>query len=183
MAGPIQIVEVVAQGNIGRDSMVGEGNESAFFNQRCKTVDLGVDLVGGAGQDMLVESSDHKEVPAVLLAPGNRIGAPGADLDREHAVDAGVQPMGEEGIDFSVAIDPDQVNPVLVQQLLGSHPDEPETIIEQLYIRTLTRKPTATELKVILADYPEKADPKALKNFYDGVLWGLLNSSEFVFNH
>ncbi|MGI9473555.1 MAG: DUF1549 domain-containing protein [Rubripirellula sp.] len=74
-------------------------------------------------------------------------------------------------------------NPVLITQLLDSHQDEPETIIKQLYIRTLTRKPKATELKIILADYPPKPDTKSLKTFYDGVLWGLLNSSEFLFNH
>ena len=74
-------------------------------------------------------------------------------------------------------------NPVLVAQLLDAHQDEPETIIEQLYIRTLTRKPKAAELKIILAGYPEKPDQRSLKTFYDSVLWGLLNSSEFLYNH
>ncbi|MDF1850775.1 MAG: DUF1549 domain-containing protein [Verrucomicrobiales bacterium] len=71
----------------------------------------------------------------------------------------------------------------LVNQLTGSHPDQPELIIEQLFIRLLTRKPSADELKVILSNFPEKTDQKSLKIFYDGVLWGLLNSSEFLYNH
>ena len=74
-------------------------------------------------------------------------------------------------------------NPVLVRELMAEHPGEPESVIEQLYIRTLTRKPTRRELEVILADLPESGDQKALKLFYDGVIWGLLNSSEFLYNH
>lgn len=71
----------------------------------------------------------------------------------------------------------------LVNQLTASHPDEPEVIIEQFFIRLLTRKPSADERKIILSSFPEKTDPKSLKIFYDGVLWGLLNSSEFLYNH
>ncbi|MEM7600049.1 MAG: DUF1549 domain-containing protein [Verrucomicrobiota bacterium] len=74
-------------------------------------------------------------------------------------------------------------NPVLVQQLIGSHPDESEKIIEQLFIRTLTRGPTEAEIEVITTDYPEAGDRQTLRTFYNGVLWGLLNSSEFLYNH
>ena len=74
-------------------------------------------------------------------------------------------------------------NLILIQQMLSSHPEEPETIVTKLFIRTLTREPSASELEVILADYPEQPDQKSLKTFFNGVVWGLLNSSEFLYNH
>lgn len=74
-------------------------------------------------------------------------------------------------------------SPVLVQELMKSHQDGPQAIIEQIFIRTVTRKPKAAELGIILADFPEKTDQRSLKVFYNSVLWGLLNSSEFLYNH
>mgnify|MGYP002623975449 CR=1 FL=1 len=57
----------------------------------------------------------------------------------------------------------------------------PRQIIEDLYIRCLTRKPTAAEMKKlegILADEKEN-----VKRFLEDVMWALLNSREFLFNH
>lgn len=57
---------------------------------------------------------------------------------------------------------------------------KPEQIVEELYIRCLTRKPTDEELaslKEILAS--EKDKQKVLQD----VFWALLNSREFLFNH
>ncbi len=73
--------------------------------------------------------------------------------------------------------------PEFVQKLLAANPGEPETNIKTLFIRTLTREPSATELEAIMADYPEKTDQASVRTFYNGVLWGLLNSSEFLYNH
>ena len=56
----------------------------------------------------------------------------------------------------------------------------PEQIVEHLYLRCLTRKPTEKEteaLKDLIVD--EKAPLVALQDFY----WALLNSREFLFNH
>jgi len=53
-------------------------------------------------------------------------------------------------------------------------------IIEELYIRTLSRKPTTGEvakLEKILAEEPDK------KKGLEDVLWALLNTREFMFNH
>lgn len=55
-----------------------------------------------------------------------------------------------------------------------------EQVIEGLYLATLSRRPTAQEV-ALMADYVARR-PDAGKA-YAGVLWILLNSSEFVLNH
>ena len=68
-----------------------------------------------------------------------------------------------------------QVIPTLLQQ--GKTPDQ---VVEVLYIRTLTRRPTDKErqdIAAILAEQPDQT--RALED----VFWALLNSREFIFNH
>lgn len=56
----------------------------------------------------------------------------------------------------------------------------PEAIIEDLYIRALSRKPSAEELKGLLELVGSNTrDRKA----YEDIFWSLLNSTEFIFNH
>ncbi|HLH17536.1 MAG TPA: DUF1549 and DUF1553 domain-containing protein [Bryobacteraceae bacterium] len=57
---------------------------------------------------------------------------------------------------------------------------KPEAILDELYIRALARKPSDAERKKLLPLLA--ADPKDRKP-YDDVLWALLNSTEFSFNH
>ncbi len=57
---------------------------------------------------------------------------------------------------------------------------KPEAILDELYIRALARKPSDAERKKLLPLLT--ADPKDRKP-YDDVLWALLNSTEFSFNH
>ena len=71
----------------------------------------------------------------------------------------------------------------LIPNLIKQHRDDPEYIVSQLYIRALSRKPTETELKTILAEKPEKNGDRKLKSYFNSVMWSLLNSSEFLFNH
>jgi hypothetical protein len=62
--------------------------------------------------------------------------------------------------------------------LKAGRPDA--AIIEELYLATLSRLPTAAEHQTItdlLADSPSK------KEGFEDLLWTLLNCSEFVFNH
>ncbi|MAB90219.1 MAG: cell surface protein [Planctomycetes bacterium] len=55
-----------------------------------------------------------------------------------------------------------------------------EKIIEELYIRCLTRTPTATEVERLVATVREASDPtEALADLF----WAVLNSREFMFNH
>jgi hypothetical protein len=70
-------------------------------------------------------------------------------------------------------------NAGILKQLLEKH-QEPERVIEGLFITTLTRKPTAQELdefKQLVAG--NETNPE----IYEDIFWGLLNSTEFLFNH
>jgi len=56
----------------------------------------------------------------------------------------------------------------------------PKEIIEELYVRCLSRKPLVQELaklETVLAAEPDK------KKGLEDVFWALLNSREFMFNH
>jgi hypothetical protein len=56
----------------------------------------------------------------------------------------------------------------------------PEQIIEELYIRCLSRKPTSEEMKQLMTLV--SANPNKQQAIED-VFWALLNSREFLFNH
>ncbi len=56
----------------------------------------------------------------------------------------------------------------------------PQQIVEELYVRCLSRKPTETEIKKtneLIAAAPDK------KVILEDTFWALLNSREFLFNH
>ncbi len=58
--------------------------------------------------------------------------------------------------------------------------DKPEEIVDSLFIRALSRRPSETERKRLLPLVA--ANPKDRKA-YEDILWALLNSTEFAFNH
>ena len=62
----------------------------------------------------------------------------------------------------------------------------PEQVIEELYLRTLTRRPTAQEtagLLAIIREEPTAETPDGLRQALEDAFWAVLNSREFVFNH
>jgi len=70
-------------------------------------------------------------------------------------------------------------NAVQNSPLVRSTKPVPE-VIEQLYLATVSRRPTAKELSR-LTEYVKKSAESA--KGYGDILWALLNSSEFVMNH
>ncbi|MFM7245517.1 MAG: DUF1549 domain-containing protein [Planctomycetaceae bacterium] len=73
----------------------------------------------------------------------------------------------------------------VVQRLLEAG-RTPEQVIEELYLRTLTRKPTEKEtagLMEIVGTDPAARTPAALRETLEDGFWAILNSREFVFNH
>ena len=67
----------------------------------------------------------------------------------------------------------------IVQRMLAEG-KTPEQVIESLYIRCLTRKPTPEESQKLLAIAAEAENPQV---GLEDVFWAVLNSREFVFNH
>ncbi len=56
----------------------------------------------------------------------------------------------------------------------------PEQVIETLYVRCLSRKPSPEEMAKLTAVVKAAANPQA---GLEDVFWAVLNSREFMFNH
>ena len=59
----------------------------------------------------------------------------------------------------------------------------PEEIIERIFIRSLSRKPTADEMKKLTALITDPKNQQQVQQTLHDVFWAVLNSREFVFNH
>jgi hypothetical protein len=68
---------------------------------------------------------------------------------------------------------------LLNQAARGNPP--PARVIEQLYLATLSRRPTAAETARLTAYVGKHATE--MRKAYGDILWALLNSSEFALNH
>jgi hypothetical protein len=66
----------------------------------------------------------------------------------------------------------------LKELLADKRPDAEK--IEDLYLVALSRKPTREEAEALLAHIKKKGDARAA---YEDILWVLINTKEFLFNH
>lgn len=66
-----------------------------------------------------------------------------------------------------------------IKQLINAK-STPEQIIEELYIRSLCRLPTSDERNAFVRLVQESGNDPSI---YEDIFWGLLNSTEFCFNH
>jgi hypothetical protein len=69
----------------------------------------------------------------------------------------------------------------ILNALLKSGKSDAE-ILEELFLRTLSRRPKAAEAKALLGKAAAEKPEKRLEAFQD-ILWALLNSKEFLFVH
>ena len=58
--------------------------------------------------------------------------------------------------------------------------ESPEAIVEELFIRCLSRTPTVKEMATMKNLIGEDHDQKEP---YEDILWALINSTEFMTNH
>ncbi|MBB3204346.1 hypothetical protein FHS27_000110 [Rhodopirellula rubra] len=66
-----------------------------------------------------------------------------------------------------------------IKKLVASK-DTPEQILDELFVRALSRQPTQDEIAALVEAVGEsKNDPSV----YEDIFWGLFNSTEFSFNH
>ena len=90
------------------------------------------------------------------------------------------EPTLSQALHLSVGntIDP-RLNSSRIKTLVESS-NSPAEIIETLFLLTLSRKPTSPEAKAFVELVADK--PNGLSAYQD-IFWGLLNSTEFTFNH
>ena len=69
-----------------------------------------------------------------------------------------------------------------VRQLAASA-RTPAEIVTEVYLMTLGRLPTASETRTAEAEFPADGGSAGRQAATEDVLWALLNSAEFVFNH
>jgi hypothetical protein len=55
--------------------------------------------------------------------------------------------------------------------------------VEVLYLATLSRRPRPAEWELLESYVPAEATGPQLKEGLSDLLWGLLNSAEFIMNH
>ena len=66
----------------------------------------------------------------------------------------------------------------VLKKIIDDH-STPEHVVEAIFIRVLSRRPTSDEMAAMLKIVAENKPPAV----YEDIFAGLLNSSEFMFNH
>ena len=69
-----------------------------------------------------------------------------------------------------------------IEKLLAAK-KEPRQMVEELYLACFTRLPAEEEMNIALAALTAAPDAPKQRQALEDVLWALINSAEFVFNH
>jgi hypothetical protein len=55
-----------------------------------------------------------------------------------------------------------------------------DEVLDELFLSTVSRLPTSNERSIALQSHPMPAERAS---FFEDILWGLMNTEEFVTNH
>jgi len=125
---------------------------------------------GKGGADKPAKGAAGKGAPTVARAQFVNFFLAGAESASVVDYEAGI-PQALRLMNSAIAN-----NPAAVRTVIGSA-TKPEDAIERIYLATLSRRPTADEMKM-LTDYIAKAGTPMIG--YGDILWATLNSSEFT---
>jgi hypothetical protein len=71
-----------------------------------------------------------------------------------------------------------------LDEWLGDSKLSNQQIVDRIYLTSLTRHPSATEVEASLAPLEGKqSDPELRRKAFEDVLWTVFNSKEFLFDH
>lgn len=70
----------------------------------------------------------------------------------------------------------------VVRRMVSTHSGNRDAIIDEIFIRSLCRSPTDTERKAA-REHVESTPAEQSVSAYEDLLWSLMNSTEFSFNH
>jgi Protein of unknown function (DUF1549)/Protein of unknown function (DUF1553) len=82
--------------------------------------------------------------------------------------------MADSSLDQKITRTPNRLKELLARQA------DDKAALEELFLATLTRKPTADEVEQFLEIRKKKTDRQAA---FQAALWALINTTEFIFNH
>jgi len=68
-------------------------------------------------------------------------------------------------------------------QLAGDAKTSDEDKVKQLYLATLSREPNEKEVGIAKSHLAKAKDDKARRQVYEDIVWALINTKEFLFNH
>jgi hypothetical protein len=125
-------------------------------------------LFQGGGKDAFLKTFGASE----------RLSVCACEVNKEATLSQALEMINGTSVDRMM-----QQSKVIVDQI--SAKASVEDVIGSLYVRCLSRKPSGKELamyKALLADV-DANEPKLMRAAYEDVLWGILNSTEFGFNH
>jgi hypothetical protein len=148
------------------------------LNAACGTTeDYGNDAPKGVRAIEVGSSRVNAQVNQVFRTFGRPPRTTACDCERamEPALAQKLFLMADSLIDQKISRTPNN----RLKDLLARHPDD-DGALEELFLATLSRKPTADEFEVFQEIRKKKNDRQAA---FQAALWALINTTEFIFNH
>jgi hypothetical protein len=103
--------------DIGCDPVIRTRNKTSKLDDRTQSFHLSIDGSVIAGKYRLIHLALTPQLFAILLSPGGETGIPGPDLDKEHGINAVLEPGRNEFINFTVTIQGNNMDAMRTDQI------------------------------------------------------------------